>query len=232
MEVYKPSAKRIPGAVAASVVIKMASSMLRKSAGLRAEHLGSVDELREYAQRRPLLAGWLPTEAPVTFEPSGASQQLSSVPVELLLVLAEQLHNLILKSQTLCQVPDEIGQLQNLSRLDLNHNQLTEIPDSIGSLHKLQDLDLSFNGLESVPASLGTLKQIRQACRSPQNASFEKLLHLTAYGTCKCTSGTAFIMSQQSQKIWICIGQAVCLMPNAMQPGTHAMHACMTARLD
>ncbi|KAL2497445.1 LRR receptor-like serine/threonine-protein kinase GSO1 [Abeliophyllum distichum] len=47
------------------------------------------------------------------------------------------------------QIPDEIGQLQNLqSILDLSYNNLTgKIPPSIGTLSKLETLDLSHNQL-------------------------------------------------------------------------------------
>ena len=59
-------------------------------------------------------------------------------------------------------IPDSLGNLANLTRLDLDHNQLTgSIPDSLGNLANLTRLDLDNNQLTgSIPDSLGNLANL------------------------------------------------------------------------
>jgi Leucine-rich repeat (LRR) protein len=53
--------------------------------------------------------------------------------------------------------PKEIGNLVNLTTLDLNNNQLTELPKEIGNLVNLTSLDLSGNQLTELPKEIGNL---------------------------------------------------------------------------
>ncbi len=62
--------------------------------------------------------------------------------------------------QELEALPAEVGQLTNLTRLDLVGNQLTELPPQIGQLAILTDLVLDNNQLVSLPAEIGQLSNL------------------------------------------------------------------------
>ena len=62
----------------------------------------------------------------------------------------------------LTQIPDSIGNLKNLEKLNLNGNSITSIPDSIGNLKKLKHLDLGNNYLNSLPDSIGNLESLEE----------------------------------------------------------------------
>ncbi|WP_304334964.1 leucine-rich repeat domain-containing protein, partial [Conchiformibius steedae] len=57
-------------------------------------------------------------------------------------------------------LPEAIGQLHNLTTLDLSWNELTKLPESIGQLHNLTKLDLSCNHLPMLPESIGKLHNL------------------------------------------------------------------------
>lgn len=61
----------------------------------------------------------------------------------------------------LTEIPKEIGQLTQLTELNLSSNQLTILPDSLGQLTQLTSLDLSNNQLTTLPDSLGQLTQLK-----------------------------------------------------------------------
>lgn len=67
---------------------------------------------------------------------------------------------LSLSNLGLASVPSEIGQLVNLTTLELHGNQLTSIPSEIGQLAKLATLSLSDNQLRSVPPEIGQLANL------------------------------------------------------------------------
>ena len=55
-------------------------------------------------------------------------------------------------------LPESIGNLRNLKRLELTSGtNFTSVPASIGNLRKLSVLNLNGNHLESLPASIGKL---------------------------------------------------------------------------
>jgi GTPase SAR1 family protein len=60
----------------------------------------------------------------------------------------------------LTSLPQEIGQLSNLTRLDLPYNQLSSLPAEIGQLSNLTELDLRNNKLSSLPAEIGQLSNL------------------------------------------------------------------------
>ena len=72
-----------------------------------------------------------------------------------------------LRDMKLTELPESIGQLKQLRKLDLSwdyedeklKNQLTTLPDSLGQLTQLTSLDLSNNQLTALPDSLGRLTQ-------------------------------------------------------------------------
>jgi Leucine-rich repeat (LRR) protein/GTPase SAR1 family protein len=76
-----------------------------------------------------------------------------------------------LRSMALTELPESIGQLKQLRKLDLGHhyskkeedkNKLTTLPDSLGQLTQLTELDLSENQLTILPDSLGQLTQLTE----------------------------------------------------------------------
>jgi len=67
------------------------------------------------------------------------------------------LTELDLSFNELTLVPDWLGNLTALTELNLRDNQLASVPESLGNLSALSTLDLSSNQLASVPESLGNL---------------------------------------------------------------------------
>jgi internalin A len=74
-----------------------------------------------------------------------------------------------LSGRGISELPPEIGQLTNLTSLDLgdpwdeeNKNQLTELPDEIGQLANLQMLALSGNQLTTLPESIAQLANLQK----------------------------------------------------------------------
>ncbi len=59
------------------------------------------------------------------------------------------------------KLPDWIGELKALERLNLSGNQLSSIPESIGDLEKLTGLYISFNWITELPESLGRLRNLQ-----------------------------------------------------------------------
>ena len=62
------------------------------------------------------------------------------------------------------KIPDEIGELVKLEKLDLRNNHLNgKIPESIGKLKELKFIDLSLNELEGpIPITIGSLINIKK----------------------------------------------------------------------
>ncbi len=88
------------------------------------------------------------------------SDHLTSLPEQI-----GQLSNLEkvnLSSNKLTSLPEQIGQLSQLEKLDLCNNKLTAIPEQIGQLSQLQYLDLCNNKLTSVPEQIGQLSQLEK----------------------------------------------------------------------
>jgi hypothetical protein len=71
----------------------------------------------------------------------------------------EHLQELKVKSQALKALPEWLGELKNLQKLDLSYcSGLTALPESMGRLTGLQKLDLSWcRGLTALPESIGSL---------------------------------------------------------------------------
>ena len=61
----------------------------------------------------------------------------------------------------LIELPEAIGLLQALTRIDLRHNGLRCLPQSLGQLHRLEDLTSMGNELESLPDVFHHLKRLR-----------------------------------------------------------------------
>lgn len=70
-----------------------------------------------------------------------------------------RLHDINLRSNRLKEIPNEMGALVRLNRLNLAHNHLERrLPDHLGLLTGLTDLDLSDNNIGHLPPSLGALE--------------------------------------------------------------------------
>ena len=71
-----------------------------------------------------------------------------------------------LSGMALTELPPELWELKNLKVLKLGYeytgekNQLKEIPNEIGQLTQLTELNLSYNQLNTLPDSLGQLTQL------------------------------------------------------------------------
>ncbi|KAL7396758.1 hypothetical protein ABVT39_011295 [Epinephelus coioides] len=76
------------------------------------------------------------------------------------------LTKLLLSSNQLTQLSDDIRLLPALTTLDLHDNQLSSVPSALGELQELQQLRLSLtlqkNLLESLPEELGQLENLTQ----------------------------------------------------------------------
>ena len=79
--------------------------------------------------------------------------------------------DLELGGMKLTELPESIGQLKQLRKLDLGYdyskededkNQLTALPESLGQLTQLQKLDLSYNQLTALPEWLGQLTRLQE----------------------------------------------------------------------
>uniref|UniRef100_A0A8D0HF13 Leucine-rich repeat-containing protein 40 n=1 Tax=Sphenodon punctatus TaxID=8508 RepID=A0A8D0HF13_SPHPU len=71
------------------------------------------------------------------------------------------LSKLILSSNKLQHLSEEIKLLPALTVLDVHDNQLTSLPSAIGSLENLQKLNVSHNKIKEIPEELTQLKHLR-----------------------------------------------------------------------
>lgn len=63
--------------------------------------------------------------------------------------------------EPLPELPEDIGLLRALTRIDLRHNSLRRLPESLGQLHRLEDLTSMGNELASLPDVFHHLKRLR-----------------------------------------------------------------------
>lgn len=74
--------------------------------------------------------------------------------------LSQQLKILDLSKNQLTTLADTIGELGNLTDLNLYGNQLSKLPDTIGKLSTLTNLDVSENILQKLPEQIGDLNAL------------------------------------------------------------------------
>ncbi|OLY64971.1 hypothetical protein BWD12_18470 [Leptospira santarosai serovar Bananal] len=74
----------------------------------------------------------------------------------------QNLQKLNLNNNPLTTLPKEIGKLQNLQQLFLGGNQFTTLPKEIGNLQNLQKLDLYYNKLTTLPKEIGNLQNLQK----------------------------------------------------------------------
>ncbi|NXH10590.1 LRCH3 protein, partial [Bucco capensis] len=84
--------------------------------------------------------------------------QLSTLPVHL---CSLPLKVLIASNNKLVSIPEEIGQLRQLTELDVSCNEIQTIPPQIGNLESLRDLNVRRNNLVCLPEELAELPLIR-----------------------------------------------------------------------
>ncbi|NEN97779.1 MAG: GTPase [Moorea sp. SIO3I7] len=70
------------------------------------------------------------------------------------------LTDLNLEHNQLTNLPESIGTLSNLTVLNLKNNKLTNLPESIGNLSNLTVLNLESNQLTNLPESIGNLSNL------------------------------------------------------------------------
>jgi internalin A len=72
----------------------------------------------------------------------------------------DKVETLALVGMELTELPPEIGQLSNLTKLDLSYNSLNTLPPEIGQLSNLTVLYLSYNSLNTLPPEIGQLSNL------------------------------------------------------------------------
>lgn len=72
-----------------------------------------------------------------------------------------QLEKLNIGANRLTALPDWLGHLRRLQRLDVFDNQLTSLPESLSQLPQLQELNLGMNRLTALPECLGGWKHLQ-----------------------------------------------------------------------
>ena len=79
------------------------------------------------------------------------------------------LERLDLSHNGLKSLPTQIGNLKALKSLDLRRNELESLPESIVELTVLERLDLSYNQLKSLPTQIGNLTALKSLNLSGNN---------------------------------------------------------------
>ncbi|MFX1275646.1 MAG: leucine-rich repeat domain-containing protein [Promethearchaeota archaeon] len=74
----------------------------------------------------------------------------------------DDLTKLTIKDNKLESLPESIGKLKNLKELDLSINQLTNLPESFVNLTSITKLDLSNNQFTQIPTQLWALKDLTE----------------------------------------------------------------------
>ena len=88
------------------------------------------------------------------------NKRLTTLPPEI--GQLSQLTELDLHDNQLTSLPPQICQLTRLDWLNLAHNQLTSLPPEIGQLAQLKELSLQYNRLTSLPPEIGQLTQLKE----------------------------------------------------------------------
>lgn len=86
------------------------------------------------------------------------SNQLKEIPEEILAL--ENLRHLHLTHNLISQIPQSISRMKNLRTLTLSVNQLSEFPKEVLDLPNLNTLSLSHNQIVSIPAEIKRLRYL------------------------------------------------------------------------
>lgn len=87
------------------------------------------------------------------------NQSLTSLPEDIGYLMKMQ--RLDVSGNQLTALPDTVGFLTQLKTLDVSNNQLTVLPDGVGFMTKMQDLDVSNNKLSAIPEEIGWMMELR-----------------------------------------------------------------------
>lgn len=66
------------------------------------------------------------------------------------------------KSNRIDSLPDEIGYLHKLTRLNFSRNRLHDFPKTFWNLKNLEELDLSYNRFVVIPEDIGKLTKLKK----------------------------------------------------------------------
>lgn len=139
----------------------LVSKRQKDSSDSQPTEITSLEQLQEYEAQAQKRSG-RQSAGPVIFTPGcQPGYRMETVPIDLLIKLAEQLQGVSLACQSIRSLPAEVAQLKRLRQINLSRNKLTGVPEALGSLGALEDLDLSHNQLQSLPEALGGLTNLR-----------------------------------------------------------------------
>jgi Leucine-rich repeat (LRR) protein len=89
-----------------------------------------------------------------------SQKNLKQIPKEIFDLV--EITKLYLSFNQITSLPSEIGKLVNLEELDVSSNQITSLPPEIGKLVNLEILDVSRNQLTSLPSDIGKLVNLEK----------------------------------------------------------------------
>jgi hypothetical protein len=90
---------------------------------------------------------------------NGITQKINQLPDNI--GQLSELTTLYLEKQDLTELPESITFLSNLVNLYISNNWMTSLPEDFGSLTSLSILDLGYNQLEYIPESIGDLVNLQ-----------------------------------------------------------------------
>lgn len=93
---------------------------------------------------------------------------------------AQQLTNLVLRSNSLKSIPYEIGELKKLKLIDFSYNNIEKLPDSIGNLPNLTSLNLAHNKISLLPDLSGLISLQLLDVSHNELKEFPSTLHCSA----------------------------------------------------
>ena len=89
---------------------------------------------------------------------NGITQQINQLPDNI--GQLSELTTLYLEKHDLTELPESFASLSSLSNFYISNNWLTSLPGNFGNLTSLSILDLGYNQLESIPESIGGLENL------------------------------------------------------------------------
>ncbi len=102
------------------------------------------------------LVSWVATYVPSGT--NGLTQKVSQLPDNI--GQLSELSSLFIEKHDLTELPNNFTMLANLKHLYISNNWLTSLPAEFGDLTNLETLDLGYNQLVSIPESIGDLENI------------------------------------------------------------------------